>query len=392
MSIAPPPVFKNTSPVANPDDLRIVLEKLGYRKVIELFSGMGIGLRGNKDDIYDLCAYITSWDYKKTKLLRDMYALSDDSGIRLTGFLIEVVNASSVSGLQSFLRQHVTAKLRSRTNRDDLVGFVEAIPQENNVLQCTYRYRRSRIKSSDLSVFQDVPVDTPIWVYDTRIRTKIGHSVYCVAIQPTIAAEYGRVRQELIELFSSTPAFQIRSLALKLPQSNHPDYQCLGFNSCAESNNFMTSLLENPVLDNVSVKDVPAIKMFKWDRVIETPEDANLNESQSIEDDLDHHLKDLQIDGVALQKAKTIIAAFEADMHAASMMSIIYESQMRKLFFDTEMKFRVQNDGLEVKVKKIWRHSPLGHGETLYDMEEYWSVLWDYWDGLLHRYVDAVGL
>lgn len=389
MSIVPLPVFRDISPVVIPEDIQLVLEKLGREKVIELFANMGIALRGNKYDIFSQCAFVTSWDYKKTKLLRDMYALSEESGIRLTGFLIQASPNYAITDFQSRIRNEVTSRRAQCPNSDDLDGIIDARPEKNNLLACLYRYKRKNIKSSDLRLFQDVPVDIKFLVYDTGLRTKSNRHLYCVAIRPNISFDYKKIRGEFTKLLNNTNHY-VSVFALKKPSEIEEEgFSWMGFEDCSSSNQFMTGLLDKPVLENVEIQNVSLMEMFKWNRVVETTQLTNIVDSQSIEEDLDHHLKDMTFEGASLQKAKTIITTFEKDKHACSTMNIMFKSTDSNTYYDTELKFKVRDDGLELKLKKITRN---GEKDIIYDMDQYWDVLWDYWNKLLIRYVQAVDL
>lgn len=392
INYVPPPALKNVGTIESPQNIRFILEKLGRDRVIELFLDMGILLRGDEIEIFDQCAYTTPWDYKKTKKLRDMYALSDEAGLRLTGFLIEAPANLGVSNLQSKIRNIVSAKLRSANSRDDIIGFVDATPQPNGELACSYRYQRQRIKSSDLSLFRDVPVDTQLWLYDTNLRTS-SKAIYAVAIRLNVSSDYSKIRNEFLEILNnSLQGYKVRVLALKLPPNSDGEYYWGGFQECEYSNDFMTDLLERPVINNVQIKDVSTIQMFKWDREVTSLEQAEFIESNSIEEDLNYHLKDLKVDGVSLQKAKTIIAALDADKHAVNLMGVTYKSSVDNINIYTELKFKIQLDGIEIRIKKITSETQPGRETTLYDMDILWKILWDYWNKLLERYARAIGL
>lgn len=388
MSIAPVPVFRDINSVVVHEDIQLVLEKLGREKVIELFANMGIALRGNKYDIFSQCAFVTSWDYKKTKLLRDMYALSEESGIRLTGFLIQASPNYTITDFQSRIRNEVTSRRFQQTNSDDLEGLIDARPEKDNMLACTYRYKRKNIKSSDLRLFHDVPVDIKFWVYDTGLYTKSNRPLYCVAIQPSISFDYKKIRGEFTRLLNNTNHY-VSVFAIKKPSETEEGFSWIGFEDCSSSNQFMAGLLERPVLGNVEIQDVSLMEMFKWNRIVETTQLTNIVDSQSIEEDLDHHLKDMTFEGASLQKAKTIITTLEKEKHACSTMNIMFKSTNSKSYFDTELKFKVRDDGLELKLKKITQD---GEKNIIYDIDQYWEVLWNYWNKLLERYVQAVGM
>ena len=391
MSNVPPPIFKNVSPIISADNIQIVLEKLGYTKVLELFAGMGIALRGHKDEIFAQCAYITSWDYRKTKRLRDAYALSEEIGLRLTGFLIEA-SGVSISELQTKLRRYATNRRVGITNDDDLVGIIDAVPQSDGRLLCEYRYRRARVKASDLSLFHDVPVDTKLWVYDTGMQSSSSKNLYCVAIQPNVSSEYLSLRREFIHILQGIPGCRLRVIALKeLTYSNDDDVIWTSFSDCATSNKFMMSLLDTPILAETVIKDVPSIQMFKWDRVV-TSNSEDASNSESIEEDLNYHFRDLTIEGVELQKAKTIITAWEAEKHAASSVKTIFKSKRTGLCYDVELKFKVNTDGVEVRINRVYDELAPKRASTVYELEPYWEILWEYWNELLERYLQAVGV
>ncbi len=386
-SLGLPPVLKEIAPITSSHDLRFILGKLGRAKILELFASMGIVLKGSKEEILDQCAFISAWDYRKTKLLRDMYVSQEPSC--LTGFLIESPPRFSISEFHTLLRRFVQSNRRETTSQEDVMGFFEAVPQENGYLLCQYRYNRSRVKS-DISMFRDASIDTHLWVYDTGLRSKDDNALYCVAIQPTTSSDYKRIRQGFLNILENIPKCEVRVLALKDISKAVEQYSWYAFHDCAASNEFMTGLLDQPVLEDFEIRDVPSIKMFKWDRKVEAPEQTEIADSESIEEDLDHHIKDLAVEGVSLQKAKTIIAALEEDKHAVSTMGITFKASQSDFCFYTELKFKVRNDGLEVTVVKVTEEVSPGQERPVYGDEESWNFLWDYWDKLLARYIKAV--
>ncbi|MBN2285881.1 MAG: hypothetical protein JXI43_05495 [Tissierellales bacterium] len=382
-----PPVLKDIAPITSPHDLRFLLNKLGQSQVIELFARMGIVLTGSKEEILDQAAFITAWDYRKTKLLRDMYVSQEASC--LTGFLIESPPNFSITEFQSHLRKFVQSNRRKTTNPDDVMGFFEAVPQENGYLRCQYRYNRRRVKS-DLSMFRDASIDTRFWIYDTGLHSENDNGIYCVTIQPTTNSDYKVIREGILDILENIPKCNVRVLALKDLSKTSEKFSWYAFRDCAASNTFMTGLLDQPVIEHFEISDVPSIKMFRWDRQIENPGQTETADSESIEEDLDHHFRDLAIDGVSLHNAKTIIAALEEEKHAVSAIGTTFKSSDSNLFFYTELKFKVRSDGLELSLLKTTEEISQEQERPVIEVEKSWDFLWQYWNKLLARYLQAV--
>lgn len=381
----PTPVLKDMISIMAPQDLRFIIENLGAHKVIDLFASMGIILQGSSEDIFDHCAFVTSWDYKRTKLLRDMYAMSSDIN-RLRGFLMECPPGYTIQELYNKLSGIVKRNRRSATSEEDAFGLVEATIQDE-MLNCRYKYKTRRVRS-DLSMFRDVFIDTLLFVYDTHLHLRNERPLYCVVIQPNTASDYRIILHSFLEYLKDVTDIIIRIIALK-PMKNLPK-QCrdFHFSNCASSNVFMTNLLDNTIIEHAQIRDVPSIKMFRWDRSVEVPENLAQQESENIDEDLEYHLKDLEASGVSLHKAKTIIAALDKAKHAVSTLGIVYQSP--NYHYYTEIAFKTRDGGVELSVSKITHNISEQREDPVYDSQLYWEILWEYWTEFIKNYVSYI--
>ncbi len=388
--LSPIPILKDVLPIMNSYDLRFIMEKLGRDKLIELFDNMGIILQGTTEEILNYCAYVISWDYTTTKRLRDMYALSEDAN-HVTGFLIQADAEVSLKTFYNKLSYAVKWTRKDSINDENLQGITRVTQQNDNLLECRFRYNRSRVKS-DLSMFRDTPIDTRLFIYDTGLKWNIDHALFCVLIQPTTSSDYAQIRDEFVKMLKREELFQcrIRVLSLKAPIKNPSNCFPYFFRNCSSSNQFMMGLLENPVMAQSKIRDVPSIEMFRWNREVESPEEANLVESVNVEEDLDHHIKDFSTVGVSLHKAKTILAALAKDKHAASAMSVVYKIENQ--FIYSQISFKIKNDGLEVSIGKISEEIAPNQERKIYDSDLYWKILWEHWNDILRRYIETMSL
>jgi len=380
----PQPVLKDTIHPTKPKDLIFILDKLRDKDVKRLLASMGILVQGPMKEIITRAAYSTHWDYMKTKLLRDMYAIGNDTYL-LTGFLIEDKGQNGLSQIYQILREEEKQSRLRSDSEDDIIGVFD-VEKKAEVVIGRFRYRHNRIKS-DLQLFRYIPVDSDFSIYDTKLFSEKGNPLICVAIQPASSLDYKYILEEFTNHLVRTQ-FDIRVFALHSGYNIPSLSRSISFTSCEQCNDFMGDLLENPALLATQIRDAPSIKMFKWDRIVSSLESANHAESENIEEDLNFHLKDLTFSGVSLHKAKTTISALSSNKHAVGLLGLVFQNTDH--LFYTNMEFKLQSARLDVAIKKITTDTSNNSEQIVYDAALYRDTLKEYWNCIINRYVSSI--
>lgn len=380
---APIPVLRDAMSVVSAHDLEFIMRKLDRSTLEELFASLGIAVQGVTDEILRYSAFSSPWDYARTKKLREFFALSFDSN-HLTGFLIEAPMNYSFEGLYSLLNREKQRNRRNTQKDDDLRGIIDVTPA-NNILECRYKFTHERIKS-DLSMFRDEAVDTRFFVYNTGRICNVNRPLFCVAIQPTTSADYTRIRDEFLQILQSATGSIVRVFSLKAKPNLPENCYSLSFSDCDSTNRFMLDLLEQPLLPNSLIRDIPHTYVFRWDGDLSKPRGNVVEESENIEEDLEQHLSTLKMEGVALHKTKTTIAALAGKKHAVSAIGMVLRSSGYICYSD--IAFKPQTGRLDVQLEKITEEDFSKQEKKVYNSQLYWETLWSLWTELVDRYIE----